>query len=117
MAAVWPYYPFVRLLGRTGGFDDVHRPLYVNALSYFGLAIVTLPALWLRWRRDRRDPLVVLFLLSAAVVAAGGIGDGRVAHIRPRWQQQPGSGKVRIVCRYPASSRSYSEIMYGKSAS
>src|SRR6185369_13005148 len=37
-----------------------------------------LPALWLRWRRDRLDPLVLLFVSGLAVVVVGGI-TGRYA--------------------------------------
>ncbi len=68
----WPYYHLLDLLNTTG-FDAVHRPLYTYALGYFGLALVCLPALWLRWRRDRLDPLVLLFVLSGLTVLVGGV--------------------------------------------
>jgi len=77
LLALWPYYSFFSLVGAES-FDDIHRPLYANAWGYYGLAAVTLPALWLRWRRDRLDPLVLLFALSAAVVLIGGV-TGRYA--------------------------------------
>src|SRR5205814_7905506 len=43
-----------------------------------GLAGVGRPALWLRWRRSRLDPLVLLFVSAAVVVAIGGL-TGRYA--------------------------------------
>jgi alpha-1,6-mannosyltransferase len=78
--AVWPYYSFFAL-ARAGGLDAVHRPLYEHMLTQFGLAIVTLPALWLRWRRDRLDPLV-LFAVACALGVAAGAGTGHYALVR-----------------------------------
>jgi alpha-1,6-mannosyltransferase len=68
----WPYYRFVDLL-RAQGYDAIHQPLYTHALGYFGLSAIGLPALWLRWRRDRLDPLVLLFALCGLTVVAGGL--------------------------------------------
>jgi alpha-1,6-mannosyltransferase len=68
----WPYYRFIDLL-RAQGYDAIHQPLYAHALGYFGLSAIGLPALWLRWRRDRLDPLVLLFALCGLTVAVGWI--------------------------------------------
>ncbi|WP_069886951.1 hypothetical protein [Streptomyces luteocolor] len=68
----WPYYSFFDLLG-MGGLEEIHRSLYRHLLPHFGLALIGVAALALRWRRDRRDPLVLFFLLGAAMFAAGGL--------------------------------------------
>ncbi|MEU4210341.1 hypothetical protein AB0F13_10160 [Streptomyces sp. NPDC026206] len=65
----WPYYSFVALLG--GGLDAIHRPLYSHLAARFCLVSLGVPALVARWRRDHRDPLVLLFALAAVVFAAG----------------------------------------------
>ncbi|MFF7145261.1 hypothetical protein [Streptomyces nodosus] len=70
--AVWPYYDFFALLG-AGGLDEIHRPLYQHLFVRFCLVLVGVAALAVRARRDRRDPLVVFFLLGAVVFAAGGL--------------------------------------------
>jgi len=72
MAALlaWPYYSFFALL-RVNNLDAIHRPLYDSPLSYYGFALAALPAMWLRIRRNRLDPLVWFFVLSSAVVAYG----------------------------------------------
>lgn len=69
---LWPYYSFFGLFG-VGGLEQIHRSLYRDLLPHFGLALVGVAALVLRWRRDRRDPLVLFFLLGAAMFAAGGL--------------------------------------------
>ncbi len=66
----WPYYPYFALFGVTG-LDGVHRVLYSQSVPYYGLVVVALPALWVRWRRSRLDPLVLLFLGGLVVVGAG----------------------------------------------
>lgn len=70
--AVWPYYSFFGLLG-VGGLDAVHRPLYAHLVGRFGLLVLGVVALGLRFRRDRRDPLVILFVLGALLYTAGGV--------------------------------------------
>ncbi|WP_240659791.1 hypothetical protein [Streptomyces sp. WAC 01529] len=70
--AAWPYYSFFGLLG-VGGLEEIHRSLYRGLLPHFGLALLGVAALVLRWRRDHRDPLVLFFALGAAMFAAGGL--------------------------------------------
>jgi len=72
LVLAWPYYPFFGLSGITG-LDDIHKQLYQQPWLYFGLAVLALPALWLRARRDPRDPLVLLFLGALVVVAVGAV--------------------------------------------
>ena len=52
-------------------FDEIHYILYAYAPQFFGLALVTVPALWLRARRCWYDPLVVLFVLGLVTLVVG----------------------------------------------
>jgi len=71
VGAVWPHFDVFALTGDTS-VDAMHRRLYGDLAGQFGLALIGLPALWLRARRvSWRDPLVLLFLLEVAVVAYG----------------------------------------------
>nr|WP_244297857.1 hypothetical protein [Streptomyces griseoflavus] len=50
----------------------MHRRLYLDLGGQFGLALLGLPALWLRARRTSwRDPLVLMFVLDCLMVAYG----------------------------------------------
>ncbi|MGQ5225963.1 hypothetical protein [Streptomyces sp. yara] len=69
-AACWPYFDVFSLAGDSS-VDAMHRRLYQDLAGQFGLALLGLPALWLRARRSRRDPLVLMFALDCAVVAYG----------------------------------------------
>ncbi|MCC3772560.1 hypothetical protein, partial [Streptomyces sp. UNOC14_S4] len=70
--ACWPYYSFFALL-RTGGLDDIHRPLYDHLAAKFCLAGLGVVALAARLRHDRRDPLALFFALGLLAFAAGGL--------------------------------------------
>jgi hypothetical protein len=70
LLAVWPYYPFFALF-RVTSLDSMHAYLYSRPLAFYGLALLALPALARRLRRDRTDPLV---LLCAAGLIAVGVG-------------------------------------------
>ncbi|MET9258158.1 hypothetical protein [Streptomyces sp. NPDC003717] len=69
-AALWPYFDVFALAG-DGSVDGMHRVLYLDLPGEFWLALLGLPALWLRGRRSARDPLVLMFALDCAVVAYG----------------------------------------------
>lgn len=71
VAGCWPYFDVFALAGDTG-VDAMHRRLYADLAGHFGLALLGLPALWLRARRTSwRDPLVLMFVLDCLVVAYG----------------------------------------------
>ncbi|CAM5471650.1 Integral membrane protein OS=Streptomyces alboniger OX=132473 GN=CP975_13515 PE=4 SV=1 [Streptomyces alboniger] len=70
LASVWPYYSVFSLVGDES-VDWIHRQLYVEMPQRFWLALLGLPALWLRFRRNRSDPLVLMFALDCLVVAYG----------------------------------------------
>ncbi|WP_309063829.1 hypothetical protein [Streptomyces sp.] len=67
----WPYYDFFALFGAGSGLEPVHRVLYEDLAARFGLVLLGVAALVARWRRDRRDPLVLFFLSGLLVVVAG----------------------------------------------
>nr|WP_077800618.1 hypothetical protein [Streptomyces sp. JHA26] len=69
---VWPYYDFFALLGAGDGLEAVHRPLYRDLAGRYWLVLLGVVALGARWRRDRRDALVLFFALGTVVFAAGG---------------------------------------------
>ncbi|WP_201258956.1 hypothetical protein [Streptomyces ambofaciens] len=70
---LWPYYDFFALLGAGDGMDEVHRSLYRDLFGRYWLVLAGVAALGVRWWRDRRDALVLFFLLGAVVFAAGGV--------------------------------------------
>lgn len=70
--ALWPYYDFFALF-RVSGLEAIHRPLYQHLFVRFCLVLLGMVALGVRARRDRRDPLVLFFLLGALMFAAGGL--------------------------------------------
>ncbi|GHB21150.1 hypothetical protein GCM10010377_08560 [Streptomyces viridiviolaceus] len=70
---IWPYYDFFALLGAQDGLESVHRPLYRELPGRLWLVLLGVAALVPRWLRDRRDPLVLFFVLGALVFAAGGM--------------------------------------------
>ncbi|MFF3465566.1 hypothetical protein [Streptomyces sp. NPDC002619] len=70
----WPYYDFFSLFSSGAELEAIHRPLYERLAGRFGLVLIGVVALALRWRRDRWDPLVLFFVLGAVVFAAGGGG-------------------------------------------
>ncbi|MEY9845350.1 hypothetical protein ABH940_002428 [Streptacidiphilus sp. BW17] len=73
VVSVWPYYDFWALGGSADALNRIHQPLYLAMGRHYGLALLGVPALALRFRRDRLDPLVLLFLSSLGVFVAGGL--------------------------------------------
>ncbi|EPH39303.1 hypothetical protein ABT390_29160 [Streptomyces aurantiacus] len=72
VATAWPYFNPLTLVGDES-VDWIHRQLYTDMPQRFWLAALGLPALYIRWRRDHKDPLVLMFALDCAVVAYGGL--------------------------------------------
>ncbi|MEU2559011.1 hypothetical protein ABZ626_06680 [Streptomyces longispororuber] len=70
VATTWPYFNPLALVGDQS-VDWIHRQLYTGMPQRFWLAALGLPALFVRRRRDHRDPLVLMFTLDCAVVAYG----------------------------------------------
>src|SRR5207245_1780267 len=71
LVALWPYYNVFDLAGDTT-VDKFHKQLYgQRMITWYGLSAVGVPALVLRWRRHRLDPLVLLFLADIAIATYG----------------------------------------------
>lgn len=73
LAALWPYASLADLAAGASALVAIHAPLRAALLGSGSLmclyGLVALPALAWRLRRDRRDPLVLMFVLAALVVA------------------------------------------------
>lgn len=71
VTVIWPYCDIFTLVGDTG-IDSMHRSLYEDLTGRYWLAaLLGAPALLLRLRRDRRDPLALMTLLFWLVVLYG----------------------------------------------
>ncbi|MEV0177323.1 hypothetical protein AB0I00_40275 [Streptomyces sp. NPDC050803] len=71
ISATWPYFDIFTLVG-DARVDAMHHRLYLNLDDQFWLALLGLPALWLRaYRTSWRDPLVLLFALDCLALAYG----------------------------------------------
>ncbi|MGW7416162.1 hypothetical protein [Streptomyces sp. NPDC054863] len=66
----WPYGSILSLPD-TSALDAFHISAYERIPQRYGLALLGLPALLLRLRRSRRDPLVLMCLGTATVAAYG----------------------------------------------
>ncbi|MFD5831981.1 hypothetical protein ACFWHV_00155 [Streptomyces collinus] len=83
VAVAWPYYDVLTLVNDTG-MDAMHRQLYEGMPANSWLALLGLPALWVRARRSARDPLVLMFLLECLLVAYGWVS-GHYTYARVLW--------------------------------
>ncbi|WP_425264933.1 hypothetical protein [Streptomyces yokosukanensis] len=70
---LWPYYDFFSLFSAGADLEAIHRPLYGHLAERFGLVLLGVAALVLRFRRDRWDPLALFFALGVLMFAAGGL--------------------------------------------
>ncbi|MEV5877752.1 hypothetical protein AB0L75_26710 [Streptomyces sp. NPDC052101] len=70
---LWPYYDFFSLFSAGADLEAIHKPLYDDLTVRFGLVLLGVAALALRFRRDRWDPLVLFFVLGSLMFAAGGL--------------------------------------------
>ncbi|MEV6118550.1 hypothetical protein AB0L59_40320 [Streptomyces sp. NPDC052109] len=73
LLGLWPYYDFFSLFSAGADLEAIHKPLYEHLAARFGLVLLGVAALVLRFRRDRWDPLALFFVLGALVFAAGGL--------------------------------------------
>ncbi|CAM5669758.1 hypothetical protein GCM10010329_35350 [Streptomyces spiroverticillatus] len=67
---LWPYGN-VLSVPDSSALDHFHVVAYQAMPERYGLALIAAPVLLRRYRRSRRDPLVLLCLGTAAVTAAG----------------------------------------------
>lgn len=110
IAFLWPYYPFFSLITEdSAAFASQSRPLYEDVLPRIWPALVGIPLLIVRLQKNRRDPLVLMFLALTAIylygLFSGHWGYGRViayvvlvlhlalagwlAGLLGRWQEKP----------------------------
>jgi alpha-1,6-mannosyltransferase len=73
--AAWPYYHLwnVTQTDQLSALDGQHHALYRHATRWYGLAAPALVALALRFRRDKTDQLVLLFLGTGVIVGYGAV--------------------------------------------
>lgn len=71
----WPYYHLwdVTQTDQLSALDGQHHALYRHATRWYGFGVLALIALALRFRRDKTDQLVLLFLGTGAIVAYGAV--------------------------------------------
>jgi hypothetical protein len=74
-AALWPYFPFLELLTENASFHDSNPEMYEGILLRTFPALLGLPALWLRFRANRFDPLSIMFAALTAVYALGWLSE------------------------------------------
>ena len=82
-AVAWPYFPVLQLfIAQPPEFHDWSGVFYQDVPSQIWPALVALPVLLWRLRKDRRDPLVLFAALLGVIYAVGGLtgkyGLGRV---------------------------------------
>ncbi len=71
LAAAWPWISLPAMFGDQATFDTIHHPLYRDLAQHYLLLLLTAPALLLRLRRDRLDPLCWTALVCAAGLTVG----------------------------------------------
>ncbi len=71
LAAAWPWISLPAMFGDQAVFDTIHHPLYRDLAQHYLLLALTAPALLLRLRRDRSDPLFWTALVCAAGLTVG----------------------------------------------
>lgn len=77
VVVAWPYYHLwnVTQTDQLSALDGQHHALYRHATRWYGFGVLALAALALRFRRDKTDQLVLLFLGSGAIVAYGAVSE------------------------------------------
>jgi alpha-1,6-mannosyltransferase len=74
LALAWPLYPVKELwFGQIAFVHEGNDAMYDRPISRMAPALLGVPCLLLRLRRNGRDPLALLFLMLCALVAYGGL--------------------------------------------
>lgn len=77
LACAWPYYDIRALLmSKTGHFDEAASGMYPGLIKTIVLtfpALIGLPMLFLRFRANRRDFVVLTFVALSFIYAVGGL--------------------------------------------
>ena len=73
--AAWPFFGFFAMVRGAADYDWINPWAYRQLPLRVLLALPAVPILIGRWRRSRRDPLVVAEVLLVVVLVAGWVGD------------------------------------------
>jgi hypothetical protein len=73
LTMAWPYYRALDLLSQSSVYTSTHGPMYDLVLPRILPALVALPVIIQRMRRDWRDPLGLMLVGGAAVYGWGGL--------------------------------------------
>ncbi len=71
LVGLWPLYPFFSLFANSGVYDAENAGIYQSVVPRVILLLLAAPALWLRWRKNRTDALVLFVIGGAAVFVVG----------------------------------------------
>lgn len=72
LALAWPYFSLVTLFtDNVGIYDETNRFIYDSAVTRALPLVLVAPIVWVRLRRDWRDPLSLLAVLYAILYAYG----------------------------------------------
>ena len=77
----WPFYDLTDAIKESGVFDNENRSMYVNVAVRTAPALLGVPALLLRFRRNRIDALPMAFV-AFIVVYVGGFALGSLPYGR-----------------------------------
>ncbi len=75
LLAAWPFFGFFGMIRGSGDYDWINPWSYRLLPVRVFLALPAVPILVGRWRRSRRDPLVVAEALLVVILLAGWVGD------------------------------------------
>jgi hypothetical protein len=75
LLSAWPFFPFFSMLRASGDYDWINPWSYRSLPVRVFLALPAVPMLVLRWRRSRRDPLVIAETLIVMVLVFGWVGN------------------------------------------
>ena len=73
LTLAWPYYHVLDLLSQSSIYTGSHDPMYEQVLPRILPALLGLPVVLQRMRRDWRDPLGLMLIAAAAVYLWGGL--------------------------------------------
>ena len=76
LALVWPYFSLVSLFtDNVGLYDQTNKFIYDGVATKATPLILVVPLVWIRLRRDPRDPISLLAVLYALLYAYGAISE------------------------------------------
>lgn len=102
LAALWPWISLPAMVGDQAAFNAIHLSLYQRFGAEFALLALAVPALALRLRADRTDPLCWTAVCCALGVAFGAVTrDWSLARLMPG-AALPGQLALGVLLADPA---------------